>query len=161
MGAITGYISRANLDTPLDNLVIFNDVYMGLLGDDEQAADSQSDAGLDPGLSAMKYTWADSPFVRGQQLVNFVSDMTTMYLRFLVAGGDQATVQANLAAIIAATTQQPSYTVSVTIDDVATYAWMCYPAEYQVGFNQWTWFGPLPPLYLSIPRDPTPVSGPI
>jgi hypothetical protein len=161
MASITGTISRANLATPLDDLDIFNDIYKGLFGDDSQAADSASDTGIDPGLSQMKYTWADSPFVAGQQLVNFVPDLTTMYLRFLVKGSDQEDAQANLAAIIQACILQPSYQVSITIDGIATYTWNCYPAEYQVVFNQWAWFGPLPPLYLAIPRDPIPVSGPI
>jgi hypothetical protein len=165
MPTISGYITRSNLPTgALANLGIFNSTYMGLFGDDSQAADSSSDAGIDTGASSMKYTWANSPFVRGQQLVNFVPDNTTLYLRFLVAGASQAACQSSLGTIITACTQQFVYQVSVTLD-TATYTFTCYPAEYHVGFNQWTWFGPGsgagPPLYLAIPRDPTPVAGPL
>jgi hypothetical protein len=165
MPVISGYITRSNLPTgALGNLAIFNSTYMGLFGDDSQAADSSSDAGIDPGASSAKYTWADSPFVAGQQLVNYVQDNRTLYLRFLVAGANQGACQTNLSTIITAVTQQMTYQVSVTLD-TSIYTWTCYPAEYQIAMNQWMWFGPGsgggPPLYLSIPRDPTPVAGPI
>lgn len=162
MAAVTGTITRANLPDPLDPLDIFGtSPYMGLFGDDSQAADDQSDPGIDAGLGTFKYTWADSPFVSGQQLVNAILDNTTMYLRMLVKGTDQADAQANLQDIIVAVTEQFTFQVSITLDGIATYAWNCFPAEYQIAFNQWMWFGPYPPLYLSIPRDPIPVSGPL
>jgi hypothetical protein len=166
MPTISGYITRSNMPGgALANLPIFNSTYMGLFGDDSQEGDSTSGAGIDAGSSSMKYTWADSPFVVGQQLVNFVKDNTTLYLRFLVGppfsgGGSHALSQTNLATIIAACTQQFNYQVSWTLD-AATYTVNCFPGEFHVGFNQWTWFGPLPPLYLSLPRDPTPVAGPL
>lgn len=157
---ISGYISRANLPSPLPNLDIQVDPYWTLMGDDQEAADQSTAAGVAPAISAHKFVWADSPYVAGQQLVLATLDNSTLDLRLVVDGDSMEDAQTKLAAIIEAVGQQATYVVSLTFD-AATYAWNCYTGDWQVAFNQLHYFGYLPPLYLHLPRDATPVSGPL
>jgi hypothetical protein len=157
---MSGFITRANLPTPLPDLEILVDPYWPILGDDAAAADMSMQAGIMPGQSATKYVWADSPYVAGQQLVLATPDISTLDLRLVIDGDSMLDAQTKIGPIITAIRQQLSYTVSVTFD-AATYAWNCWSGDYEIAMNQLFMFGYLVPLYLTLPRDPTPVSGPV
>lgn len=156
----SGYITRANLPSPLGNLSIFVDPYWALVGDDEEAADSSVRGGLEPAQSQHKYVWADSPYVAGQIPVLATPDNSTLNLRLEIDGTSALDAETKIAAVITAVTQQLSYNVSVTLDS-ATYTWLCYTGDYLVAYNQRHTFGYLVPIYLSLPRFPIPVAGPV
>jgi len=161
---ISGFITRSNMPTPQANLPIQVDPYWTLLGDTQAAADMSTANGVAPALSAHKFVWANSPYVAGQQLVLATPDNSTLVLRLICDGDSMADAQAIATEIIEAVTQQLTYQVSLTYDtgeNAATYAWNCYTADYEVAFNQLLYFGYLLPLYLTMQRDPTPVSGPV
>jgi hypothetical protein len=157
---VSGHITRANLPSPLANLAIEVDPYWLLPGGGTDDATINMSAGLEPSISALKYVWADSPFVAGQQLVLATPDNAQLTLRMVCDGTSLADAQTKAAAIITAIRQQMTFTVSLTFD-AATYAWNCYTGDYQVAFNQLHIFGYCLPLYVTLPRDPTPVSGPV
>ena len=155
----SGYITRSNLPSPLGNLAIVADPLWLLTGDTSSDASVTTGAGVALGQSAMKYVWADSPFVRGKQLVNAVPDNSTLDLRIACDGhGSLASALTLAASIVTAITQQMTFQVSIT-GDTATTTWNCYPGTYLPAFNQMYWFGYELPLYVSLPRDPTPVAG--
>jgi hypothetical protein len=156
--AVSGFITRANLPTPLPDLPILVDPYWPLLGDDAGSADMSQQAGITPTQSATKYVWADSPYVAGQQLVLATPDNAVLDLRLIIDGDSMADAQAKIGPIVTAIRNQLSFTVSVSFD-AATYAWNCWSGDYLIAMNQLFMFGYLVPLYLT--RDPTPVSGPI
>jgi hypothetical protein len=158
--SISGFITRSNLASPLSPLAIQADPYWTLLGDTSDDATISESPGVAPGLSALKQVWADSSYVAGQQLVLSVPDNSTLDLRLICDGDSMADAQTKAAEIIVAITQQLVFEVSLTFD-TATYAWNCYTGVYEVAFNQLHYFGYLLPLYVSLTRDPTPVSGPI
>jgi hypothetical protein len=158
--AISGFISRSNLATPLDDLPILVDPYWGIMGDDADAADMSMQAGVMPGQSATKYVWADSPYVAGQQLVLATPDITTLDLRVMIDGDSMLDAQTKIVPIVQAIRDQLSYTVSVTFDE-AVYTWSCWSGDYLIAMNQLFLFGYLVPMYLTLPRDPTPAMGPI
>lgn len=158
--AISGSISRANLPSPLSPLPILQDPFWPILGGNSEAADLNSQAGIDPGLSAHKYVWANSPYVRGQQMVLAVPDLSTLDMRLVVDGPSMVEAQTYTAELITAITDQATYTVTLTIDG-AEWGWNCFTADYQVAFNQLMYWGYLFPVYVSMPRDPTPVYGPV
>jgi hypothetical protein len=157
---MSGFITRSNLATPLPDLPIFVDPYWPIMGDDADAADMSMQSGIMPGQSATKYVWADSPYVAGQQLVLATPDISTLDLRLVIDGDSMLDAQNKIAPIIQAVRNQLSFTVSVTFDE-ATYAWNCWNGDYLVAINQLWMFGYLVPMYLTLPRDPTPVSGPV
>jgi hypothetical protein len=156
----TGYITRSNLPSPQGNLTIFIDPYWALVGDDQDAADSSVRNGIEPAQSALKMVWADSPFVAGKIPVLATPDNSTLNLRLIIDGTSMADAQSKIAPIIQAIRGQLSYQVSVTLDS-ATYTWLCYTGDYTVAFNQMHTFGYLVPMYLSLPRNPVPVAGPV
>jgi hypothetical protein len=158
--AVSGFITRANLPTPLDDLPILVDPYNMIMGDDADSADMSQQAGITAGQSATKYVWADSPYVAGQQLVLATPDNSTLDLRLVIDGDSMLDAQEKIAPIVAAIRNQLSFTVSVSFD-AATYAWNVYSGDYLIAMNQLFMFGYLVPLYITMPRDPTPVSGPI
>ena len=158
--AVSGFITRSNLPTPLPDLPILVDPYWPLLGDDADSADMSQQAGVTPTQSATKYVWADSPYVAGQQLVLATPDNAVLDLRLIIDGDSMIDMQTKIAPIIAAIRNQLSFTVSVSFD-AATYAWNCWSGDYLVAINQLWFFGYLCPMYLTLPRDPTPVSGPV
>ena len=158
--AMSGYITRANLPTPLPNLKIFVDPYWPILGDNAEAADMSQHAGVTPTQSTLKTVWADSPYVAGKQLVLATPDNAMLDLRLVIDGTSMADAQTKIAPIVTAIRDQLSFTVSVSFD-AATYAWNCYTGDYLVAMNQLFMFGYLVPLYLTLPRDPTPAAGPV
>lgn len=158
--AQSGTITRSNLATPLADLGILVDPYWPLVGDDSEAADASMKAGLEVSQSAHKYVWANSPFVAGQLPVLATPDNSTLNLRLVIDGESFADAQSKIAPIVVAITQQIEYTVSVTFDD-APYSWTCYTGDYEVAFNQLHYYGYLVPMYLTLPRAPIPVAGPI
>ncbi len=158
--SISGFITRSNLASPLANLPIQVDPYWMLLGDTSEDASVSRSAGVTPALSTHKTQWADSPYVSGKQLVLATPDNSTLDLRLICDGTSMADAQTKAAAIITAVTQQMVFEVSLTYD-TAVYAWTCYLGDYQVAFNQLHFFGYLLPLYVTLPRDPTPLSGPV
>lgn len=113
-----------------------------------------------PALTVHKNVWANSPYVAGQQLVLNTPDNSTLVLRCIVVGESEADMQAKVGTLVQAVTQQMAYQISLTFD-AATYAWNCYTADVQVAFNQFFMFAFIAPVYITCPRDPTPVSGPI
>jgi hypothetical protein len=158
--AVSGFITRANLATPLDPLPILVDPYNMILGDDADAADMSMQAGVMPGQSATKYVTADSPYVAGQQVVLATPDNTTLDLRLIIDGDSFADLMPLVAPIIQAVRDQLSFQVSVSFDGW-TSTWACYSGDYLVALNQLFLFGYLCPMYLTMPRDPTPIAGPI
>jgi hypothetical protein len=157
---MAGYITRANLSPPQGPLDIFIDPYWPLLGDDADAADTSMHAGVTPAISALKTVWADSPYVAGKQLVLATPDNSTLDLRLIIDGDSMADMQAKIAPIVEAIRNQLSFQVSVTFDD-AIYTWQCWTGDYEVAMNQLWMFGYLCPLYLTLPRSPIPIAGPI
>jgi hypothetical protein len=157
---VSGYITRSNLPSPLSNLAIVVDPYPLLPGDQSGDASSTSGAGLELGPSAQKTTWADSPFVNGKQLVSSVDDNSTLSLRILIDGTSMADLQTKLGTLVTAIRQQMTFQVSVTLD-AATYTWNCYRGDYSAGFNEMHLLSGRLPVYLTMPRDPTPVAGPV
>ncbi len=158
--AISGHITRLNLTPSQTPLPILVDPYWPLLGDDEDAADMSMEAGINPAQSKLKAVWANSPYVAGQQLVLAVPDNSKLALRLVVDGADMVSVQSSVASIIQAIRTQIAFQVSITLQ-TATYTWNCYTGTYLVSFNQLFYFGYLLPIYLTIPRTPIPVSGPV
>jgi hypothetical protein len=158
--AVSGFITQGNLPTPLPDLPILVDPYNMILGDDAQAADMSQQAGITPAQSALKTVWADSPYVSGKQLVLATPDITTLDLRLVIDGDSMLDAQTKIAPIVNAIRNQLSFTVSVSFD-AATYAWNCWTGDYLVAMNQLFMFGYLVPMYLTLPRDPTPAAGPI
>ncbi len=157
--SVNGYITRANLVPAQANLPILASPYWTLLGDEASAADQSSSSGIDAAISAHKYIWADSPYVAGQLPVLATPDNSTLALRILCNGPSLDVAQTQAAAVIQAITGQLSYIVSITLG-AATWAWECYTGNYQVAFNQLYYFGSYLPLYVFLPRNPVPVSGP-
>lgn len=160
MTTLQGYISRANLNPPLGHLGILITPYWPLLGDTQDAADMSSAAGIAPGQSALKTVWASSPYVAGQQLVLATPDNSTLDMRLVVRGDSMVDAQDQLRPIIQAIRTQLTYNVSVTFQS-ATYTWACYTGTYLIAFNQLHFFGYLVPLYVTLPRTPYPISGPV
>ena len=156
--AMSGYITRSALG--LANLPIFVDPYWPILGDNAEAADTSQHSGVVPTQSTTKYVWADSPFVAGKQLVLATPDNAILDLRLVIDGTSMADAQAKLVPIIRAIRNQVTFQVSITLD-TATYAWNCYAGDYLVAINQLFMFGYLVPLYITLPRDPTPALGPV
>jgi hypothetical protein len=158
---MSGYITRTNMPGgALPNLDILVDPYWPILGDSSEAADASTHAGIMPGQSAMKQVWADSPYVKGKQLVLSTPDNAPLDLRLVIDGSSMADAQTKIAPIVAAITEQLIYTVSVSFD-AATYAWNCYTGTYLIAMNQLFMFGYLVPLYIAAQRDPTPATGPV
>jgi hypothetical protein len=158
--AVSGYITRANLSPPQGPLAIFVDPYWPLMGDDSDSADSSSNAGITPGISTLKTVWADSPYVAGKQLVLATPDNSTLDLRLIIDGTSMLDAQNKIRPIVEAIRKQLSFEVSLTMD-AATYTWNCWTGDYQIAFNQLHLFGYLVPLYLTLPRAPIPVAGPV
>jgi hypothetical protein len=157
MVSVSGYITRSNLPSPLADLAIVVDPYPLLVGDDSNDASSAS-GGLDLGPTSQKAVWADSPFVDGKQLVCSADDNSTLSLKILVEGTSMADLRTKAQAIVDAVRKQMTFQVSITLD-AATYTWNCYRGDVQAAFNQMHLLGRLP-VYVTMPRDPTPVAGP-
>ncbi len=160
MTAPNGYITRSNLPSPLTNLDILVDPYWALVGDTQEAADMSMTPGIAPAQSAIKTVWATSPYVAGKQLVLATPDNSTLDLRLLVNGATMVDAQTKLGDIIQAIRDQLVYTVSVTLTG-ARYTWSCYTGTYLVAYNQLMLFDSLIPIYLTLPRLPVPVAGPV
>jgi hypothetical protein len=159
--ALAGYISRANLPTPLANLPILVDPYNMILGDQSEAADASMKPGIEPTQSVTKYITASSPYVPGSQVVLATPDNATLNLRLIIDGGGSfAGLEAQVAPIIQAIRGQLSFQVSVSFDAWVS-TWACYSGDYLVAMNQLWMFGYLCPMYLTLPRDPIPIAGPI
>jgi hypothetical protein len=158
--ALAGYISRANLPTPLANLPILVDPYNMILGDQSEAADASMKPGIEPTQSVTKYITASSPYVPGSQVVLATPDNATLNLRLIIDGTSFADLEANVTPIIQAIRGQLSFQVSVSFDAWVS-TWACYCGDYLVALNQIFLFGYLCPMYLTLPRDPTPIAGPI
>jgi hypothetical protein len=159
--SISGTISRANLSTPLSPLDILVDPYWGILGDDQVSAENSTAAGVNPTVSSLKTVWADSPYVAGKQLVLATPDNAILDLRLIIDGdGTQLGMQEAIAPIVTAIREQLSFQVSITFD-AATYTWNCWTGDYLVAMNQLWVFGYLVPMYLTLPRAPIPVVGPV
>lgn len=162
-----GFITRSNLPSPLSNLTICassGPIY-ALQGDQQEAADSSSLAGIGPSLSARKYVWASSPFVAGQQPVLATPDNSTLDLRLSLFGSSFKHCLTTLAAeVITAISTQMAYQVSVTVGTgggAGTMTWNCFPGVYQVAINQYVEFANILPIYVSLPRTPIPAAGPV
>jgi hypothetical protein len=159
--SISGYITRANMPGgALPNLPIFVDPYWPILGDNSEAADTAMHAGMTPTQSVTKSVWADSPYVAGKQLVLATPDNAMLDLRLVIDGTSMLDAQNKIGPIRDAIKKQINFTVSMTLD-TATYAWSCYTGDYLVAFNQLHLFGYLVPMYVTMPRDPTPLLGPV
>jgi hypothetical protein len=159
--AMSGFITRDNLITgALPALEILVDPYWPIMGDTAEAADVSMHAGVVPAQSATKYVWADSPYVRGKQLVLATPDNSTLDLRLVIDGTSMLDMQAKIAPIITAIRDQTAFVVAIAFDG-ASYAWSCYTGDYLVAMNQLFMFGYLCPLYVTLPRDPTPFVGPV
>lgn len=115
--------------------------------------------GLDPGQRSWRRTTAESPFVPGRVLMNAVLDTPTRLIPVDVSGTDLADVQTNVAALIAAFSQM-HYQVHITLG-TAEYAWVCEPADLNVGFTYQHVLGRICPVTLSVPSSPIPVAGPV
>lgn len=157
---ISGSITRSNLATPLAPLAIQISPFFVLTGDASLDASSASSNGVILGVSAFKYIWADSSYVAGKTLVLATPDNSTLDLKLVVSGTSQADAQTRVAEVIVAITQQLAFQVALTFDD-ATWAWNCYSGIYEIAFNEMMFFANKIPLHVSMPRDPTPVSGPV
>lgn len=147
--AVSGHITRTVLS--LADLPICTTTY-DVMYDDAN--------GLDIGTVTWRRLTAESPFVAGRVLTQAVKDTALMSWRVDVTGADLATVQGNVGTLLAAV-WQATYQVSLTLDTGATYTWNCEPADASVGFTHGHVLGKVCPVILSIPRDPTPVAGPI
>ncbi len=158
--AVSGYITQSNLPTPLPNLPILVDPYPMILGDQSEAADSSMKPGVEPTQSATKYVTASSPYVAGSQIVLATPDNAVLNLRLIIDGTSFADLLTKVAPIITAIRNQLSFQVSVSFD-AWTSTWACYAGDYLVAWNQLWMFGYLCPMYLTLPRDPTPIAGPI
>lgn len=157
---ISGSITRSNLATPLSPLAIQISPFFVLTGDASLDASSGSGNGVIPAISVFKYIWADSAYVAGKQLVLATPDNSTLDLKLLVSGTSQGDAQTQVGDVIVAISQQLAFQVSLTFDD-ATWAWNCYSGTYEIAFNEMMFFANKIPLHVSMPRDPTPVSGPV
>ncbi len=157
---IGGHISRGNMSPPLSDLAIQVDPYWTLLGDESIDASTSSQAGLSPAISAHKKVWADSAYVAGKQMMLATPDNSMLDLRLAIDGDSMADAETKLTPIIEAVTLQMTFQVILTFD-TAIYGWNCYTADYEVAWNQLHYFAYLVPLYLTMDRDPTPVSGPV
>jgi hypothetical protein len=147
--ASSGYITRTSLS--LSNLAIATATYDVLLDESN---------GLSAGTVAWRRMTAESPWVSGRTLVQAVKDTTSLAMQVTVTGADLATVQSNVSTLLTAV-WQTTYQLSLTLDTGAVYTWACEPADATVGFNYSHVLGKACPVVLSIPRDPTPVAGPI
>lgn len=161
---VTGYITRSNLPSPLANLTITVDPLWLLPGDASQDASISMSPGVQAAQSVVRYTWAQSPFVAGSQLVHAVQDNSSLDLRLICdGGGNLADAQSYASEVITAVTGQQTFQVSLTWDsglpDTVTNTWNCYMGTYLAAFNQLYTFGYTLPLYISCPRDPTPAAG--
>jgi hypothetical protein len=116
--------------------------------------------GVEPTQSTTKYVWASSPYVAGQQPVLATPDNAQLNLRLIIDGTSFADLETKVAPIIQAIRGQLSFQVSVSFD-AWTSTWACYTGDYLVAMNQLWMFGYLCPMYLTLPRDPTPIAGPI
>jgi hypothetical protein len=159
MPAVTGYITRSNLPSPLSDLAINVDPLWLLSGDASDDASVSRSAGYTPGPSQLKRVWADSPFVAGQQQVLATPDNSTLDLRLLIDGANETAIATSAGLVITAVTKQQTFQVSYTAGSV-TWTRNCYTGVFQVAFNQLHLFGGRLPLYVSMPCDPTPVAGP-
>lgn len=159
----TGYITRTALS--LGNLTIAVDPMFLLTGDSSQDAATSSGAGFALGASQMKYVWADSPYVSGKQLVLATPDNSTLDLRLQCNGSGAANTAQTYAGQVIAAIQQQTFQISLTwnnsLGDAVTNTYNCYAGTWMVAFNQLWSFGYELPLYISCPRDPTPVAGSI
>ena len=158
--ALSGFISRANLPTPLPDLPIQVDPYWAILGDQSEAADASMKPGIEPTQSVTKYITASSPYVAGSQVVLATPDNAMLNLRLIIDGTSFADLEAKVTPIIQAIRGQLSFQVSVSFDAWVS-TWAVYTGDYLLAMNQLFLFGYLAPLYLTLPRDPTPLAGPI
>lgn len=153
MPLVSGYITQTSLGLP--NLTLQANPYWVLSGDNSDKADTSTQNGFVPGQSAKKQVWADSPFVRGKQLVLSTPDNSTLVLRMLVEDSTQLAMQNDIAALVTAISDQLSYTVNLTFDS-ASYTYSCYSGDYTMALGgQMSQFAFWCPLYLILPMDPT------
>ena len=114
---------------------------------------------LNAGRVRRRSTVARSPYIEGGTVVSTVRDIVEMDLALDVEATTQATLQTRLDTLLDAF-QQSSYTVTYGLDGT-TYAWTCYPADYEVGIaTPDAIFGFVLPVGLIVMRQPAATSGP-
>lgn len=147
--SFTGYVTRTEL--ALGNLTLNDSTYRVI-----------RQAGWGPGDIEWDRQTVESPFIHGDFLVNAKKTQVTAPLGIRVTGSSRTDCQNKLATLLRAF-EQFSYFISFTLEGV-TWTWLCQPADYSVGDG-----GALQPFHLmsnkqevrfSIPRYPTPYSGP-
>ena len=114
---------------------------------------------FDRGRVRRRAQWARSPYVEGATQVGQVRDLVEMDLAMDVEATTQATLQTRLDTLYDAFSQS-TYTLTYGLDGT-TYAWTCFPAEYDAALAATlTVFGMVLPVGLIIPSQPVATAGP-
>lgn len=116
-----------------------------------------SDPAFDSGGVAWRRTVATSPFVHGDVEIHRVKEMVSGTLSIFINGLSVSDVQAKLAALIAAFSQD-SYIMLLTIDAV-DYSWKCRAADYNVLIDD-NFIRNKATVTLGFQRHPIPATGP-
>lgn len=116
-------------------------------------------AELDPGALTWRRQMVTSPFVAGAIEVNAVKDIAKGQCAVIVTGANAATIQTNLATIIAAFTQS-TYELHITISG-SDYGWTCFRADYGVVFDFPLSNNARALAKFQFPRKPVQVAGPV
>ena len=111
------------------------------------------------GQMAWNRNQVTSPYVDGSVTVNRTRSMVTEQIVVEVLGGpSQALLQANVATLIAAFSQD-SYLLSITLPQATTYQYLCEAADYQVSWTSPRFFAKQLQVTFSMPRQPIALVG--
>lgn len=118
-----------------------------------------SPEGLNPATVVYRRTQVMSPFVEGRFTTNRLLDAVEGEMQVDVLGSSQADLASNIAALIAAFTQD-TYTLTISLDGTS-YSWECEAADYSMDWTHTRVHARRVPMRFAFQRQPTPAAGPI
>lgn len=155
----SGYITRANLPSPLGHLALFS-------GSPWPTYDF-AEGGLDPGQGKKKRQIASSMYVPGDGQLGSLAGTASATFQFQVVGDNGADLDSAIGVLVDAVCNQQSWELHVSFEGDRDWAWTCWDAdEPAIGFAAPMW-GPdasapvmWAPVTVTCQRDPVLVAGP-
>ena len=118
-----------------------------------------ADAGWDTGRVVHKIVHASSIYVDGEVPVAIAKQNRKGTVKMWVKASSHSAIETLLQDLMPAFNQY-SYNLSIVMDSV-TYQWLCYRADYLVGFTREFAWGLACPVTFNMPINPLPSVGPV
>ena len=114
---------------------------------------------VDSGSVAWRREQVESPYVESKITIGRVRDIVEQKIGIQVLGATQTTIATNIAALVAAFTQD-TFTLTIQLDS-QTYTWACEAADYTMDWSRERLHAHQVLMAFGFLRHPIPVGGPL